>query len=40
MGELTNRFSVNKTIEYTVKPILRGHIWDKEKNHLFRQVTS
>jgi hypothetical protein len=23
-----------------VKPVLRGHLWDKEKNGLIRQVTS
>ena len=26
--------------EVTVKPVLRGHLWDKEKNALIRQVTS
>ena len=25
--------------QYTVKPVLRGHIWDKEKSGLTRQVT-
>jgi len=24
----------------TVKPVLRGHHWDKEKSGLIRQVTS
>ena len=26
--------------EYTVRPVLRGHFWEKEKNGLLRQVTS
>jgi len=25
---------------YTVKPVLRGHLWDKEKSGLIREVTS
>jgi len=25
---------------YIVKLVLRGHLWDKEKNGLIRQVTS
>ena len=25
---------------YIVKPVLRGHIWDKKKSGLLRQVTS
>jgi hypothetical protein len=24
----------------TVKPVLRGHLWDKEKSGLIREVTS
>jgi hypothetical protein len=29
-------------VSYTVKPVLRGHLWDKEKvaSDLLRQVTS
>ena len=26
--------------KYTVKPVLRGHLWENERNGLLRQVTS
>ena len=35
-------FSQLSDVSYTVKPVLRGHLWDKEKaaSGLLRQVTS
>jgi hypothetical protein len=35
-------FSQLSDVSYTVKPVLRGHRWDKEKaaSGLLRQVTS
>ena len=35
VGDWLTKLSVK-----TVKPVLRGHIWDKEKNVFLRQVAS
>jgi len=39
---MVNYTYLSHVYRYTVKPVLRGHIWGKEerKNGLLRQVTS
>jgi hypothetical protein len=39
MDFLFSKFGFYNLI-YTDKPVLRGHLWCKEKNGLIRQVTS